>query len=426
MSKLVLILLLFSNMGRTLNVKFLTTKSLTRTIDPVIISAQTTNFQGHKIDNFRLFSCQKGELTPIPFQIDERKNNAYLLPEGPEPNPGDGIYNDEDELVFMAKDSGDKCDPGPGWYEIKLLDPVKKTEGWVYLSFDKNLPLSQTSYVRYDPNNNLITTTKYFLRFNHNHPIFFDQLGIQKDAGGNGKNIIDRMKIRFRAKLVGGFISISKTEEDFETKLLAYHTGPIRIIRLTKNWQNLFWKIPTPAANIVTIFYDSSFEFPVVVDLPFDVGLFLKKISFRVSTDMKKIAGERIFYNSNNINPIKINGKASRTIHPNPAPFSWMANAGTGKFPAGWFNRIFWSAPGNPGISINLYFKDDLSSPDPPESEKGEYGDLGYEIKGLETVKKGKIFIKSVMYWFPSFSLEKLNDYLNIDDHPIKVFIIKL
>ena len=427
MLKLVLLLLLFSDKGRNLHVKTIEPKTLTREIDPVIIPAQATDFQGHPIDNFRLFSCNNGELIPIPFQIDERKENKYLLPQGPKPDPGDGIYNDQDELVFMAADSGDRCRLKDGnWTELELVDPADNSKGWVYLTFDKELPLSEKSYVSFDPDKKLITTTRYFLKFNMEHPIFFDQLGIKKSAGGTGKNTIDRMKIRFSARLVGGFISINKTEEDFETKLLAYHAGPVRVIRLTRNWQTLFWKIPTPAADIVTIFYDSSFEFPVVVDLPFDVGLFLKKTSFRVSIDMRKEAGTRLFYNSNNTSPVVIDGEASKKYKIDTSPFSWMANAGTGETPAGWFNRIFWSAPGNPGINIRLYFKDDISTPDPPENERGEYGDLGYEITGLETVKKGKIFIKSVMYWFPSFTMDNLKKFLNINDRPIKIIINKL
>ncbi len=422
--KLALLLLLFPAMGEANQIKVISPKSLKRIYDAVIVSADKSPFHGKKIDKFRLFSCKNGKFLPIPFQIDEKENGTYLLPQGPHPNPGDGIYNNEDELVFMASDSGDKCKVGKGWHEIELIDPVDGGKGWVYLKFDPSMPLSDKSYVKYDPEEKLIQTDFYFLQFNKTHPIFFDKLGISKKYGGSGENIIDRMKIRFSASLIGGFISIHKNEEDFETKLIAYHLGKVRLVRLTKNWQTLFWKIPSPAADIITIFYKRSFEFPVVVDLPFDVGMFLRKTYFRVSTDMRRVAGRRLFYNSNNTEPVEINGHSGNgEKFLNISNFSWMANAGTGDYPAGWFNRVIWNAPGNPNIDINLYYMDDISHSDPPEAEKGEYGDLGYLIKGLESVKKGKIFIKSVMYGFEKFSLEDVASFINVIEKPLIVEI---
>ncbi len=399
-------------------------KTLKRVIDPVVVSATDIPFAAAKIKLIRVFSCNKGKVVPIPFQVDEKKDGKYILPEGPYPQKGDGLFNDEDELVFMAEDTGDRCDRGDGWYELEVGDPVDGGKGWVYVKIDPSLPLSDKKYIEYLPEKHRIETTRYFLQFNTEHPIFFDILGIKKEAGGSGKNNIDRMKIRFSAKLIGGFITINKTEEDFETKLISYHAGPVRVVRLTKNWQTLFWKIPSPAAEIVTIFYRDSFEFPVIVDLPFDVGMFLRKVSFRVSVDMLSSAGKRIFYNSNNTSPVEVDGYASKkSTSLDPSNFSWMANAGTGEMPAGWFNRIIWSAPGNPSIDVNLYFKDDLSHSDPPEGEPGEHCDIGYTIKGLESVKKGKIFIKSIMYWFPRFSIEEVRKYMDILDNHLSVKI---
>ena len=422
MLKLV-VLLLFST-GQVNSFKVIEHRTLKRDIEHIIITPSGTPLAGSKISDFRLFACSDGKLIPIPFQVDERKNNRYLLPDGPEGERGNGIFDDQDELVFMVKDTGDRCriDAEGKWLEIEVIDPVDGGRGWVYLTFNKDLPLSEERYVWYYPEEDSVATGKYFLQFNREHPIFFDTLGIKEEAGGSGKNMIDRLKIRFYARLTGGFISIHKNEEDFRTKLLAYHAGKVRLIRLTRNWQTLFWKIPTPAADIFTIFYDNSFEFPVVVDLPFDVGLFLKSTDFRVSIDMRKEAGRRLFYNSRNTVPVEINGVPSPEKEKlDRGPFEWMVNAGVDPFPAGWFNVLEWSAPGNPEIGIRLYFEDDVNKKDPPENQPGEYGDLGYSIVGLEHVKKGKILIRSVMYWFEKFKPGDEKRFINVDKAPLRV-----
>ena len=100
-----------------------------------------------------------------------------------------------------------------------------------------------------------------------------------------------------------------------------------------------------------------------------------------------------------------------------------MANIGTGKYHAGWVNRIVWSAPGNSSIKIKLYYNDNSDEKDPPEYVPGHYGDLGYTIDGLDQVKKGKIFIRSIMYWTNDFSLNGVENYLNVLDRPLKVSV---
>ena len=54
------------------------------------------------------------------------------------PTSRTGIFDYNDEVVFMSQDLGERApgEPqiGSGWYELRVTDPVSPTqEGWIYL-----------------------------------------------------------------------------------------------------------------------------------------------------------------------------------------------------------------------------------------------------------------------------------------------------
>ena len=61
--------------------------------------------------------------------------------------------------------------------------------------------------------------------------------------------------------------------------------GSVRVIRRTNNKMFFFWKIATPGTVVDNIFYYYSFEFPTIVQIPFDIGALAKYFRFRVSVD---------------------------------------------------------------------------------------------------------------------------------------------
>ena len=56
-----------------------------------------------------MYAESGGILKPVPYQIDERRPDGdFAFPFGPRPSFDDdrGIFDDNDELVFMVKDVG--------------------------------------------------------------------------------------------------------------------------------------------------------------------------------------------------------------------------------------------------------------------------------------------------------------------------------
>lgn len=89
----------------------LISKTLTRFHDPVIVNTSLLgDLSSRKTAGYRLYSSQQGALSPIPFQFDERDETGEIVFPGSE-NTGEFSFDDNDELVFMAKDLGDRIVP---------------------------------------------------------------------------------------------------------------------------------------------------------------------------------------------------------------------------------------------------------------------------------------------------------------------------
>lgn len=118
-------------------------KTLRRPEEPVVVlGASLPRLKGVHKDRLRLYAVREGRLAPIPFQLDERTPEGnYCWTEGPDPvkDVDEGRVDDDDELVFMASDAGDRAPAdlaapaGAGVREeIELADPRTGEHGWVY------------------------------------------------------------------------------------------------------------------------------------------------------------------------------------------------------------------------------------------------------------------------------------------------------
>ncbi len=409
-------------------------KTIDRTEDPVIVRGGEfpERMLGFPIESYGLFAYVDGAFKPIPFQIDERRDGDYVFPFGPKASEDTdgGRFDADDELVFMVKDAGGYA-PQPFWPKgvklcssVEITDPLNGKKAWVFLFlFDKKAPRSKIDYVRYEHSTGTIYAERYVMGFHPRAKLGFGYLAITKEGNGAGRkfNSVDRLKIRFEATTVLG-IKISRNEEEFTSRTIAWIDGPVRIIRRVKARIILILKIPSPAATLDNIYYFNAFEFPVVVHLPFDPSAVIKSSTFRVSSDGLCI-GSRMggrFYNSRNTAGVVIDGRMSEDEkRMDVGTYSWMVATGTEKHPGGWFSRLFYDR--DSPIHPKLYYVDGKDSRDPPEDSPGQCADIGYYIEDLQLIKKERLELKSVMHQVPRYEPGDEAIYLNIADHPLQV-----
>jgi len=217
-------------------------------------------------------------------------------------------------------------------------------------------------------------------------------------------------------------LHLERNENDFHSQVLAYTDGPVRVIRETKIWQMIFWQIPTPSVRLTSTYWKTGMEFPIVLELPFNVAKWFRRAQMRIYVDSSPNIKGRRYYNSNNPAGVDIDGRmgeAERKL--DPRPFEWQVVAGaTPQYPEGWFSRMIYDRANIP-VRLPLYYLDDTDHPDAPEHFPGCFGCLGFEFDGLEKLDAGKFSMRVQMFPMPAYRPGDEREYLQMRDQPIQI-----
>jgi len=180
------------------------TRTLSRDLDPVVVTGQTfPGFGNVGLTQLFLYAYRAGTWSQIPWQFDEVKLGVIVASE-------DNKLDGDDQLVFMAADSGDQA-PAADWisdtssrqyprYEIVVTDPMNASQrGWAYLYRSTTLAngVSQ-DYVDYEAGQSLVRANEYLLRLPRGK-VGLDRLELH----GSGVSIMERTKLRALVPAVG-------------------------------------------------------------------------------------------------------------------------------------------------------------------------------------------------------------------------------
>jgi hypothetical protein len=259
-------------------------KSLTRKYDVVIVKGQfLRNFHGIPIRKLALLGFRGGKLSPIPFQIDERDPEGFLVMTGGKMAGRDddgGKLDANDELVFYVIDTGDRLPEAKrsDKIEIELTDPrYPDRRAWAYLAYFKTgkVPRSDVDYVNYDPSMDSIISKNYILGYPEGF-LLFNGLKFPPSAGGNGEDIIDRLKLRIKIKAIGDVVNISVNEDDMTAEVLGWIDGPVRVMKYTENYVKIFDYFPPLSFKNMGEYYHYMHTLPVNIKIPFNVNAVIK------------------------------------------------------------------------------------------------------------------------------------------------------
>ncbi|UCD84541.1 MAG: hypothetical protein JSU92_14940 [Deltaproteobacteria bacterium] len=406
-------------------------KSITREADPVIVTGnKLMKFLGKHKDKLRLYARKDGDLIPIPYQIDElTPEDEYAFTNGEEAveDTDKGLIDDNDELVFMARDTGERVSPESwppgnlGGMEIEVIDSLNGNKGWAYLlEFPEPPERSEVDYISMDLSGGIyrIKARNYCLDNAEYPPNAFRPTVtlITPAAGGDNTDIYDSPRQRTTVSVL--FFTVHKDEKDIKTKITAFIDGPVRIINKNEIKLRLFWRIWVPTPGSVTKLYYSHYDLPTNLHFPIALD---KKAStrLRVSFDLVDSAIGYKFYNSHNPIPVVIDGvmspeeKALNLSYPD-----WnvvTGNHGTQINRFTFPQRLL-------GKDHRLYYMDDSKLPDPPEMVRGQIGHAGFDVD-LTGAKSGVYPLVYHVYYPEDFEIGDEVNYLNILDHPLAIVV---
>lgn len=435
-------------------------KTIDRWPDPVVADCGLfPSLLGKKIEHVRLYASSGDSFHPIPFQIDEKDAKGhYIYPSGQKPtiHEANGTIDEGEELVFMARDCGDRVGAEAlpqgveQWEELELSDPLTGGKGWVYLLYSASNPLphSQEDYITYIPaatcegeGDCQIMRSRYME--DHFYPLapYFDMskyrnigfahryMSNPPEAGGTGVNYVDRFKGRITMAFLFGRLKLHFDEGSVTFYESAYKDGPVRLIRNLQIIIRLPMGIKAPGIAVDLLWYDTIVDVPIVIDLPFDPKYVLSYVELKIGEDHGPGALGMMVYNSNNPAGCRIDGKMDEPaeIGWNTARDQWRLMTG----PQGTImNRSFWDENYLKQMkSIKVEYIDDATRPDPPEEHPGMLGMI-LQTNRVEGIKRARYYSYLEWYWPPSFLFSgpghtyRVGDekaYLNIADYPIRL-----
>ncbi len=413
-----------------------TKKDLNRWPDPVIVSGSLLNtVVGKPIANLRLYAFNKGVFEPIRYQIDEmtEENGDWILTKGPLPNRemSNAAFDTWDKLLFMADDTGDRCQK-EAWsqgytegIEIEMIDPLTNEKGWCYLLYFDDKPPARSSlpdYIQYDYETETIKTDYFgaqtIITENGEHSNFYKNLYVTEKAGGNGKNFVDRLKLRITIKMFFGSVTIRLTEGRLRGNTLAYKKGPIRLIKRLEQYVLLPGGVKAVRAVADITQYRNIGNSPITFQVPFRMDKLVSSLIIRSGTDYNEnIIGSKI-YNSKNLQGLLVDGKMDENdLNFDNSFDDWRLI--TGEFGT-YMNRTIPSADVKKYVDIKMDLIDDLTKPNPPEEYPGSVGFI-HHIFDVGNAPKGKYVMFLEFYMIPNFSMDDVTTYRNYVDNPIRI-----
>lgn len=359
-------------------------KTLDTPLEPVVISgASTPDFSGLATEDLFLYAYSQNSWQVIPFQIDERSTRNRFT----EPDSLAGL-DDNDEIVFMAKDAGDKAEGT--WisniesqafprYEL-AVSSADGGEAWVYLyHIPANQPaFSPVDYVEYisapegTVSDTIMAEGVYKVGAAANG--FPGYLSIFD--GGTGVNILKRQLIEIKIDLGFGNATLNDSL-NFEANSVAAKDGNVRVVRELIA-DIVIFPGTDPIINDLVIpvdYYGTLYEINAVLNITAEVLSGFKFVRMKQAFSLTPNAVGLSFFNAANSDGIAVDGVPD-------APDLTVVTAGDGvnRFLFKGSQATFITEYLVPGIgdAQSLVYEDDSNAETPA------YGSAGFEITGTE------------------------------------------
>lgn len=379
------------------------TKTLDRNLEPVIVKgSQVPALDGAPVAELFVYTFSGNTLSgPIPAQVDEVTSGGdYTASE-------DGLLDGNDEIVFMAKDTGDQpadtsaLNSFTTWHEIEVSDPVNSGhKGWAYLVRSNTSPAPAGDYVNYVSGDRRITTTphQYRLGFAATH-FAMDYLTLPINSS---LDILDRAKLR----IAGSGFTVNEISLGNPEPVLI-KDGQVRVI-VRRNAD-----MPSLLASLSATYLAYSSMVHSMAEVDSSVGV----STVRTSVDLNNSGAGATFYNANTLpGGVTIDGSPDGV---DATPFSnWTQISHTsGRLvqvtdptPAGGTPKNYYCDDTGPGT-----FECDNTN---RTGDNLSYGDSGVAIEGS---MNRSFTILSALYVLPPGQENVGASYAQYFSHPLHV-----
>ena len=360
------------------------------------------------IDRVAVVVSRDGAVVPIPFQVDEREGRKIAMTDGKEPS-GDskpGRLDPDDVIVFLPCDAGAQLDPAalakavPGleaWREIRLDDPIDGARGWAYVVVAPDPPRAARRYVAYDAGPDVVTTATYRLGMVQALPESF-ALSVH---GPLGPNLLDGLRLRAEATLLGGIGTMTLTERDARNELIAWRAGPVRVVRRSRHDVDLLGiGIHVSAGIANTAFYPLHVSGPGSMKLPISPGVIFREIWAMGGVDLRDLRGWRFVAPGTMRDGLPIDGAMDMTERTFAADGTWFVLA---RDREALLVTITLSENLAKVIPFGVLYLDDAARVAPPEHERGSVPLVGFRGRNVERLQADRYSFDLRVFVLPDY-----------------------
>lgn len=267
----------------------------------IVAGEHASSFLQHPLASLRVYVFRDGAVVSIPFQIDERdRRERWVLEQGPRPNIDNipGIFDENDALVIMNRDLGERGDftrlPAGAtlWGELRVGSATEPL-GFAYIGIFEHPPplyLPETVPARYEEATDRVYAERYALEFQAPLP---KHIAFVEKPGDLGVNVVAGVHVVGEVRLLGGLITLHKTDTDIQAELLGYKNGPVRAIRRARYW------IPLPlgfrtTGRVDLLFYRDFVEGSALLKIGIPPRLVLASGELQTYFDFLRQDGSRV------------------------------------------------------------------------------------------------------------------------------------
>lgn len=269
---------------------------LDRSYDPVTIAgADLATLPTRSTTRLRLMRVRDGALEPIRHQFDERDDEGDLIVDG----PADFDLDDDDELVFMAEDAGERAPDallpgGVAVLEIEVSDPGTGATAWAYLlahAEPQPAPAFEP-HVLFDLASGEARSDCYRVQYARERN-FYTDIVIPEASGGNASSLLHQTRMRGSPtfSLLFADVTLDFTEQNSIVAVEGVRSGPVRAVRRVRLSVDLGALFPDlPSGTAYTYHYRCAYLTPTRVGFPWIMLQTLRDFRFENVFDFRSEA----------------------------------------------------------------------------------------------------------------------------------------
>jgi len=405
--------------------------------DPVVLEGRKLpKVKGADIARIRVFAYREGGWEAIPFQVDERfvkrgcSAPRYVI--APEADP-DPTFDDDDELVFLARDMGTKAPAGDisvgSGLRPKAITAISAAglggeRGYAYVMIFDSPPSPRAKrggYMEWNSESRTVRSHRgYEVGYPESDSFFFNSLIIPGSNGGNGRDFVDTLKMRANGRIIAQLFVYDIDNSDWYNTLKGAKAGPVRVIRRVRlRFNSTAFRIHRSTVDVV---YYPHFFF---MEVPIPMGTYKASLYYQadlsLSLDLADDAPPMTFFNERNAPSagVTTDGKMSETEKKlDYRPAKWQCLSGD----AGTVLIRMDQRPGSP-LNQDLFYLDDSTRADPPENYPGHRGETGFFIEHMEKARRADRVFRLTFSFPLSHSREELDVFHSMWNSPLDVDI---